>query len=80
MEWISVKDRLPETTDDVLCLYEYRAMGGTHEGEILKRYCVGYYVKQTNTWGGGVINGYGIRVIAWTPIIEPSEEILLEKE
>ena len=71
--WISVKDRQPEDMDNVLCWYEYRAMKGTHEGEMIQTYGIGYYFKQTKSWHGEVGNGYDTRVIAWMPLPEPPE-------
>ena len=70
-EWINVKNRLPESMDDVLCWYEYMAMDGTHEGEMIKDFGIGYYLKQSKTWGGEVSCGRNTRVIAWQPLPEP---------
>lgn len=74
-EWISVKDRLPDNMDDVLCWYEYRAMNGTHEGEMIKRYGIGYYFKQSKTWGGEVSCGCDTNVIAWMLLPKPPKDI-----
>lgn len=73
-EWINVKDRLPESMVNVLCWYEYRAMNGSHEGEMIKNFGIGYYLKQLKTWGGEVGCGHNTRVIAWQPLPAPPKE------
>ena len=44
-KWISVEDKLPDNEDYVLCWYEYRIVGGTHDGEKTGMYGIGYYFK-----------------------------------
>ena len=70
-QWISVKDRLPDNDSTVLCWYEYRAMDGTHEGEMIQKYGIGYYFKG---WCGEVSCGCDARVIAWMPLPAPPTE------
>ena len=70
-EWISVEDRLPDNDKYVLCWYEYRAMSGTHEDEMIQKYGIGYYFKG---WGGEVGCGCDVRVIAWMPLPTPPIE------
>ena len=67
-KWISVEDRLPNNGDFVLCWYEYRAMDGTHEGEMIQKYGIGYYFKG---WCGEVSCGCDARIIAWQPLPTP---------
>lgn len=70
MEWISVKDRLPETMDDVLCWYEYFRFG---EYQRMFQKCgVGFCVH--GAWGGEVAQGYKARVLYWMPLPEPPKE------
>lgn len=70
-KWIRVEDRLPENDEYALCWYEYRAMDGTHEGEMIQKYGVGYYFLG---WSGEVSRGRDARVIAWMPLPAPPKE------
>lgn len=70
-EWISVEDKLPENMNEVLCWYEYKAMNGTHEGEMSQTYGIGYYLTLLKKWGGEVNYGCDTKVIAWMPLPEP---------
>lgn len=72
--WIPCSERLPENDDDVLCWYEYRIMGGTHEGEMNQEYGIGYYNKYYKHWGGEASSGRDCKVIAWQPLPEPYKE------
>ena len=71
-KWISIEDRLPDNDSTVLCWYEYRAGDGTHEGEMIQKYGVGYYFLG---WGGEVSRGCDARVIAWMPLPKPPKDI-----
>ena len=73
-KWISVKDRLPENEDYVLCWYEYRAMNGIREGKMVKTYGIGWYYNQSKCWSGEVALGVDARVIAWMPIPKHPED------
>ncbi len=66
-KWISVKDRLPETWDNVLCWYEYIEYDDYEE--IYHTYGIGFYAK--GRWRGEITNKLGCRVIAWMPLPEP---------
>lgn len=72
--WILCSEKLPENDDNVLCWYEYRIMGGTHEGEMNQEYGIGYYNKYYKRWGGEVSSGRDCKVIAWQPLPEPYTE------
>lgn len=72
--WIPCSERLPENDDDVLCWYEYRIMQGTHEGEMNRKFEIGYYNKYFKRWGGEVSCGQDCKVIAWRPLPEPYKE------
>lgn len=62
MEWISVKDRLPDRKEDVyLCCIDSLAFPGTQYIRILKFYGDG-------TWG------HGGNVTHWMPLPEPPKE------
>lgn len=61
-EWISVEDKLPDNDDYVLCWYEYRIIGGTHDGERSGMYGVGYYYKRWTVESNGRSN---VIVRAW---------------
>ncbi len=60
-EWISVKDRLPESDDYVLC---YRDSCG-----LSSRIMVGFYLR--GKWTCGAIGN----VTHWMPLPEPPEEV-----
>lgn len=72
--WILCSEKLPENDDNVLCWYEYRIMGGTHEGEMNQEYGIGYYNKYYKSWGGEASSGRDCKVIAWQPLPEPYKE------
>lgn len=62
MDWISVKDRLPDRKEDVyLCCVDSLAFPGTQYIRILKFYGDG-------TWR------YGRNVTHWMPLPEPPKE------
>lgn len=62
--WISVKDRLPETTDDVLM---YTGWGSYHVGNCG---CHGH-----NVWSSEEIYTYeNGEITHWTPLPEPPKE------
>ena len=61
-EWISVEDKLPDNDDYVLCWYEYRIIGGTHDGERSGMYGIGYYYKSWAVESNGRSN---VIVRAW---------------
>ena len=69
--WISVDERLPEDGNYVLCWYEYRIIGGTHDGEIGVMYGIGDYFKGWTIESG---NRRNIKVIAWQPLPAGPEE------
>lgn len=66
-EWISVKDRLPEDADDVLCWYEYYRFGNYNR--MFETYGIGYCYN--GYWGGEVSNGAKAKVLYWMPLPEP---------
>lgn len=70
MEWISVKDRLPETDEDVLCWYEYFRYGSYNR--LFQTYGIGYYIN--GNWGGEVSCGQQAKVLYWMPLPEPPHE------
>lgn len=70
-KWISVEDRLPDNDDYVLCWYEYRIIGGTHDGEKARRYGIGDYFKRWTIEDGGRRN---VKVVAWQPLPAPPKE------
>lgn len=70
-QWISVEDSLPDNDDYVLCWYEYRIIGGTHDGEKSRMYGIGYYFKRWTIEDGGRRD---VRVVAWQPLPAPPKE------
>ncbi len=69
-DWISVKDRLPENGEEVLCWYEYFRYGDYNR--LFQTYGIGYQFN--GHWGGEVAQGRQARVIAWQPLPEPPKE------
>ena len=70
MEWISVKDRLPEDYVDVLCWYEYFRYG--RYNRMYQKHGIGWCVH--GEWFGEVAQGTKTRVIAWMPLPAPPKE------
>lgn len=68
--WISVKDRLPESDDTVLCWYEYYRFGD--HNAMYQTYGIGHYFN--GMWGGDVANGRKAKVLYWQPMPEPPKE------
>ena len=66
-QWISVKDRMPENGEYVLCWYEYFRYGDFNA--MFAAYGIGYCYN--GHWGGEVANGTKARVLAWMPLPEP---------
>ena len=66
-QWISIKDRLPENGEYVLCWYEYFRYGDFNA--MFAAYGIGYCYN--GHWGGEVANGTKARVLAWMPLPEP---------
>lgn len=64
MDWISVKDRLPETEDHVLCCTQSKKGG--------QNIVRGYY-RRDGLW----VSGMNSNVTHWMPLPDPPE---LEKE
>lgn len=69
-QWISIKDRLPENGEDVLCWYEYFRYGNYNR--LFQTYGIGYQFN--GHWSGEVGQGRQTRVIAWQPLPEPPKE------
>lgn len=69
-QWISVKDRLPENGEDVLCWYEYFRYGNYNR--LFQTYGIGY--QYNGNWGGEVAQGRQTRVIAWQSLPEPPKK------
>lgn len=68
---IPIEERLPEDFQDVLVLYKARIDSGTHDGEEVCGYGVGYIFSKT--WNFATtkhIKSYPQEVIAWTPLPE----------
>ena len=70
-KWISVEDRLPANGVYVLCWYEYRIIGGTHDGEKSRMYGIGDYFKRWTVEDSGRRD---VKVLAWQPLPEPPKE------
>lgn len=66
-EWISVEDRLPDSTEYVLCWYEYFRYGDYNQ--MYQTYGIGYYYD--DMWGGEVSNGTNAKVLYWMPLPKP---------
>ena len=69
--WIPCSERLPENEDYVLCWYEYKIMGGTHNGELNQTYGVGWFFKRNRSWLVDSSIGINAHVLAWMPLPEP---------
>lgn len=69
VEWISVKDKMPEDGVDVLCWYEYFRYGDYDC--MWRTYGIGLCYR--GAWVGEVAQGTKTRVIAWMPLPEPPE-------
>ena len=70
MEWISVKDRLPNDGEDILCWYEYFRYGNYNC--MYQTYGIGY--QYNGHWGGEVSKGVKAKVLACMPLPDPPEE------
>lgn len=66
MDWISVKDKLPEEGQDVLVWYEYYRYG--EYNCMYQTYGIGY---QYNGFWSGDVQGEKSRCIAWMPLPSP---------
>lgn len=71
MDWILVKDKLPEEGQDVLVWYEYFRYG--EYNCMYQTYGIGY--QYDGRWGGDV-SGQRSRCIAWMPLPSPYVEEL----
>ncbi len=77
MEWISVKDRLPENDEDVL-LARY---GGLLSTGVFYNYDVGGYSESGIWWSNSEVDKYGnahqkvTDVIYWKYITPPKEDV-----
>lgn len=61
----------PKDNSPVLCWYEYYHWS---KGKVLPEYGVGYYLPQTERWGGEVTSGRNAKVLYWMPLPAPPEE------
>lgn len=69
-DWVSVKERLPNNSDDVLCWYEYFRYGNYNR---MYQTCgIGYC--SNGMWGGEVSNGFKAKVLYWMQLPEPPKE------
>lgn len=70
VDWISAKTRLPESDTPVLCWYEYFRYGKYNK--LHRTYGIAQYFKDNWFVDGGCSD---IKVLAWTPLPEPPEEV-----
>ncbi|MBR4347269.1 MAG: DUF551 domain-containing protein [Oscillospiraceae bacterium] len=69
-EWISVKDRLPESSKEVLVWYEYFRYGEFNR--LYQTFGIGERFENYNSWMIDHSTGWHkLRVIAWMPLPEP---------
>lgn len=73
--WIPVREREPDTDDEVLCWYKYRT-----QGKMVSEYGLGRYLRNLSTWCGKVANGRDVEIIAWMPLPEAYNEESEDKE
>lgn len=72
-EWISIKDRVPETDTDVLCVYVYKNKNG------LSSIGTGRYVKSNNKWSIMYMPkkiSFYIYITHWQPLPEPPKDVM----
>ena len=71
--WIACEDRLPEDMEDVLIFFKAAIDGGTHDGEEILSFGIGYYLKYNREWvffTSKHIKDYPQKVLEWQPLPE----------
>ena len=72
--WIACDDRFPDDMEDVLVFYKANIDCGTHDGEEIHNFGIGYYFSHGNKWSIVTLvktKNNTQKVIAWQPLPEP---------
>ena len=71
-EWFDVKERLPETDENVLVWYEYFRYGDYNC--MWQNYGIACYFAKHERWFGEDLNGSQVKVLYWTALPKPPEK------
>ncbi len=70
MEWISVKDRLPEEAESVAVLYRYECINGPD----MIQPDIAFYAPKMGGWWFRMEKADDSRVMYWCPLPDPPKE------
>ena len=72
-EWISVKNRLPETEEYVLIWYSYFRYGDYNRDYFM--HGIARYIKRYDMWAGADYLGSNVKVYYWMPLPKPPKDL-----